>query len=173
MNRVLCSACVSSKQGSDSKQYVGTMNTKCGSISTYLFFPAVCHSCVSRSPPSSVRFGSYGATAAAFQGIPFVAATNGIFFGCACLCVLLYVILNTMLTIATHTSSEFKSTRAAHKHPNSNERCNKQRTLHRLMYLTSCLLCVRRNTCVPPFNLRHPRDFKSTKSRRGTLNDVI
>ena len=37
--------------------------------------------------PSSVRCGSHGATAAAFQGIPFVAGTNGVFGGaCVSVC---------------------------------------------------------------------------------------
>ena len=58
-------------------------------------------------PPSSIRCGSHGATAVAFQGIPFVAATNGVFVRvrvCACLC----AILNTIRTIANHSSSEFQ-----------------------------------------------------------------
>ena len=118
---------------------------------------------VSPRPPSSARCVSHGATAAAFQGIPFVAATNGVLVRvrvCTCLC----ATLNTTLT-----SSEFQkhpcSTRTLHILPNSNERCNKQRTSHRPTYISQ----VRRTTCVPPFQHVIPSGFETNYMPKGNL----
>ena len=61
---------------------------------------SVCHT------PTSVHRESHGATAAVVQGIPFVAATSDVSVRvnvCACL----GATLNTIWTIATHTSSDF------------------------------------------------------------------
>ena len=72
---------------------------------------------VSPRPPSSVRCGSRGATAAVFQGIPFVAATSGVLVRVR-LCACWYAILNTIWTLGI-LPLIFKSARAVHRHPNS------------------------------------------------------
>ena len=87
-----------------------TKNAKCGpsSASLFLLRSAAVH--VSPRPPSSVPRGSHGATAVAFRGIPFVAATV---FLCVCVPACLCIILTTIWTIATHISPKFQSTRAS------------------------------------------------------------
>ena len=72
---------------------------------------------VSPRPPSSVRCGSRGATAAVFQGIPFVPATSGVLVRVR-LCACWYAILNTIWTLGI-LPLIFKSARAVHRHPNS------------------------------------------------------
>ena len=57
--------------------------------------------------------------------------------------------------------------RAVHRHPNSNEWYNKQRTSHMIGSYTYYM--YEGTHVFPLFNLRHPREFKSTTSRRRTL----
>ena len=151
------SACVrvivSSKQGSYSKEYNRNERNVRFKFSFFHFCCAVCCYCgcaLSPRPSSSVRRGTHGETAAAFQGIPFVATTSGVFVRvrvCACL----YAILNTIWAIATHVSPEF--------HPRSTQTwyhtSQQQRTVERATNLTYSLIsisyleCTKEHLCSP------------------------
>ena len=89
-------------------QEVGIMNTYDSAVQLQI----ICSYCAmlsaaavyaSPSPPNSVRCDSHGVKAAAFQGIPFVATTNGVLVR-ARVCACLSATLNAMWTIATHAS---------------------------------------------------------------------
>ena len=138
------------------------MNTSADQFQLLRFCCAVCCCCcVCITPsPSSVRCGSRGATAAVFQGIPFVAATSGVLVRVR-LCACWYAILNTIWTLGI-LPLIFKSARAVHRHPNSYGTTSSE------PHLGSYTYGMYEGTPVFPFcNLGHPRDLLSQPSRRS------
>ena len=151
--------CVSVCPPSILQQAVRTMNTKHGAISASLFLLccAVCCCCVlSPCPPSS----AYNVAAMVQRRpqskvLPFVTATEGVSMR-VCLCVFVCHPEHNPDDSNPHysTSSELQ------KHPwrtqtSQQQRCNKQRTSHRLVYM-SYVPCEGKPV-FPLFNLRHPR----------------
>ena len=121
--------------------------------------------CASPRPPSSDRCDTHGATAAAFEGNPFVAATNGILFACACLCVFVCHPEHNPDDCNLHFPTFSKAPVQYTRHPNSNNG-----TTSSELHIGSCTNHMYEDTSVLPLcNLRHPPGFKSTTSRRGTL----
>ena len=98
-------------------------------------------------------------------GIPFVATTGGFVRVrlCACLCAILSE--HNLDDCNPHLPLIANGTyvHAVHRHPHSNERYKKQRTSHRLMYIS----CVLRNTYIPPFQPATPPGFSSQPHREG------
>ena len=91
------------------------------------------------------------------SGICFVTATNGASV-CSCVRILWACHPEQRGTIPTHTCSEFQ------KHPRSDSSGTIPVYLATLTYMRTPLF--------PLFNLRQPRDFKPTTSRRGTLYEA-